>query len=114
MVLSLKDRVRATRLRQEEKRLRKLSQRSQSRSGGGGASANDDEELARGFSGTASVDKRSELDESETLGNAKVRRFSFFIHSTDHQRAPFNTSQNSVPGNVDGCDDNDNYTSGPE
>ena len=72
MVLSLKERVKATRLRQEEKRLRKISQRSQSRSGGGVALAND-EELARSFSGTASVDKRSDLVESETLGNTKVR-----------------------------------------
>ena len=32
-----------------------------------------DEELARSFSGTASVDKRSDLVESETLGNTKVR-----------------------------------------
>jgi hypothetical protein len=72
MVLSSKDKSRACRLRHAEKRLRKVSQRSQSRSGGGGASAND-EELARGFIGTASVDKRSLLEEFETLGNTKVR-----------------------------------------
>ena len=77
MVLSSSDRKRASRLRKAEKRLRKVSQRSQSRSGGGGASAND-EELARGFIGTASVDKRSHLEESESLGKAKVRRLRFY------------------------------------
>jgi hypothetical protein len=73
MVLSSSDRKRASRLRQAEKReaerLRKLSQRSQSRSDRGGA----DEELARSFSGTASVERRSEPVESETVGNTKVR-----------------------------------------
>ena len=85
MVLSLKERVKATRLRQEEKRLRKISQRSQSRSGGGVALAND-EELARSFSGTASVDKRSHL-ESESLGKAKVGAC-VFIHSTVYHSSP--------------------------
>ena len=113
MVLSLKERVKATRLRQEEKRLRKISQRSQSRSGGGGTSAND-EELARGFSGTVSVDKRSYLEESETLGKAKVKRLRFYtfnrVSFITHSTQP----QNSVPDNGDGCDDDDIYTIGPE
>jgi hypothetical protein len=52
-----------------------------------GARRQNDEELARGFSGTASVHIRSELAESETLGKAKVRRLRFYTFN----RVPFNS-----------------------